>query len=63
MGKEILTFEDIEIEKNKFYGLTTSIILGDVDIEKVLTRFILVKTTISTLLVACIRVIKLNHYI
>ena len=36
MGKEILTFEDIEIEKNKFYHHETPIFLGDVDIEKVL---------------------------
>ena len=36
MGKEILTFGDIEIEKNKFYRLKTSILQGDVDIEKVL---------------------------
>ena len=36
MGKEILTFGNIEIEKNKFYRHKTPIILGDVDIEKVL---------------------------
>ena len=36
MGKEILTFGDTEIEKNKFYRLKTSILLGDVDVEKVL---------------------------
>ena len=36
MGKEILTFEDIEIEKNKFYRNKTPIFLVDVDIEKVL---------------------------
>ena len=36
MGKEFLTFEDIEIEKNKFYHHKTPIFLGDVDIEKVL---------------------------
>ena len=36
MGKEILTFCNIEIEKNKFYCHKTPIILGDVDIEKVL---------------------------
>ena len=36
MGKEILTFEDIEIEKNKFYHHKTPIVGGDVDIEKVL---------------------------
>ena len=38
MGKEILTFGDIEIEKNKFYlhKFYHSIFLEDVDIEKVL---------------------------
>ena len=36
MGKEILTFGDIEVEKNKFYHNKTSIFLKDVDIEKVL---------------------------
>ena len=36
MGKEILTFGDIEIEKNKFYRNRTSIYLKDVDIKKVL---------------------------
>ena len=36
MGKEILTFRNIEIEKNKFYRNKTPIFLKDVDIEKVL---------------------------
>ena len=36
MSKEVLTFSDIEIEKNKFYCNKTSILLKDVDIEKVL---------------------------
>ena len=36
MGKKNLTFEDIEIEKSKFYHHKTSIFLRDVDIEKVL---------------------------
>ena len=34
MGKEILTFQDIQIEKNKFYHNITPIFLKDVDIEK-----------------------------
>ena len=33
-AKEILTFGDIEIEKNKFYHQKTPIFLKDVDIEK-----------------------------
>ena len=36
MGKDILTFDNIEIEKNKFYLHNTPILLGDEDIEKVL---------------------------
>ena len=36
MGKGILTFDNIEIEKNKFYLHNTPILLGDEDIEKVL---------------------------
>ena len=36
MGKKILTFGDIEIEKNKFYCHKTPIFLKDVDIENVL---------------------------
>ena len=36
MGKEILTFGDIEIEKKKFYRHKTPVPLRDVDIEKVL---------------------------
>ena len=36
MGKEILTFGAIEIEKNKFDSHKTLIFLGDVDIKKVL---------------------------
>ena len=36
MGKEILTFGDIEIEKNKFYCHKSLILLEDIDTEKVL---------------------------
>ena len=36
MSKEILTFEYINFEKNKFYLYKTLILLGDVNIEKVL---------------------------
>ena len=36
MGKDILTFGNIEIEKKRFYHLKTPIFLGDADIEKVL---------------------------
>ena len=36
MGKEILTFGDIEIEKKKFYSYESPVTLKNVDIEKVL---------------------------
>ena len=36
MGKETLTFGNIKIEKNTFYCHKTSILLGDVNIEKAL---------------------------
>ena len=36
IDKEILTFGDIEIEKNKFYHHKSCIFYKDVDIEKVL---------------------------
>ena len=36
MSKEIFTFEDIEIEKNKFYRNKAPTFLGDADTEKVL---------------------------
>ena len=36
MGKEILIFGDIEIEKNKFYINKSHIFLKNIDIEKVL---------------------------
>ena len=36
MGKAILKFSDIKIEKNKFYHNKTPFSLKDVDIEKVL---------------------------
>ena len=36
MGKEILMFGNIEIEKNKFYHNKISLPLKDIDIEKVI---------------------------
>ena len=64
MGNEILTFGDIEIEKDKFYRNQTPIPLKDVDIEKVLisNKISFGERTISTLLVTCIMIIKLSYY-
>ena len=66
MGKEILMFGSIEIETNNFYCHKTPVTLRDVDIEKVLISnkiSFVEKKTISTLLVTCIMMIKLSHYI
>ena len=51
MSKEISTVGDIEIEN---INLTTTKVL--------LLRRFLVKKTINTLLVTCIMIIKLSHY-
>ena len=63
MGKEMLTFWDIEIEKNKFYHYKSPVPLRDVDIDKVLVsnKISCGKKSINTLLVTCIMIIKLNH--
>ena len=63
MGKEILTFGDIVIEKNIFYLHKTAIIWRDVDIEKVLVskKVSFDEKTINILLVTCIMIIKLSH--
>ena len=62
MGKEILTFGDIENEKNKFYQNETPVPLKDVDIEKVLVsnKVSFGKKTINALQVTCIMIIKLK---
>ena len=63
MGKEILTFEDIQIEKIKFYRNKTPILGGDVYIEKVLVsnKISFGEKTVNTLLVTCTMVIRLNR--
>ena len=65
MGKEILTLGDIVLEKNKFYRHKSPICLKVVDNEKVLVsnKSFLVKNIINTLLVTCIMILKLIHYI
>ena len=77
MGKEILTFGDIEIEKNKFYRHKTPIFLKDVDIDKVLVsnkisfseknyKYLYICILVYTCIlinIACIMIIKLDHYI
>ena len=64
MGKEILTFGNIEIEKKKKkFATIRPISLEDLDIEKisVSNKISFGEKTIRTLLVACIMVVKLNH--
>ena len=65
MGKEILMLGDIETEKNKFFSHKSPILLKDVDIEKVLVSKNVSsgEKTLSTLLVTCMMIVKLNHYI
>ena len=60
MGKEILTFGDIQIEKKGFYRHKTPILLKDVEIDKVL---VCNKISFGTLLVTCIMIMKLSHCI
>ena len=55
MDKDILTFGNTEIEKNKFYYCKTPIFLTDADIEKVLISS---KISFSDTII-----IKLSHYI
>ena len=61
----MLTFEDIEIENKNFYHRNTSIFKKDVDIEKELVsnKISFGEKTLTTLLVTCVMIIKLNHYI
>ena len=63
MGKEILTFGNIEIEKKKKFATIRPIFLEDLDIEKILVsnKISFGEKTIRTLLFACIMVVKLNH--
>ena len=65
MGKEILTFGDIEIEKNNFYHYKSPMFLDDVDIEKILVsnKIFSAEKAINTLLVTCIMSKILSHYI
>ena len=65
MGKEVLTFGNIEIEKKIFFTVIRLLFfLVDVDAGKVLVSNKISfgkKKTKITLLVTCIMVIKLNH--
>ena len=63
MGKEILTFDNIEFQKNTFYRHKALFFLRNLDIEKVLVsnKTSFGEKAISTSLVTCIMVIKSSH--
>ena len=73
MHKEISTFGNIKIEKNKIiiktkikiYQHRTLIFFKYVDVEKILVskKISFSEKTIGTLLVTYIRITKLSHYI
>ena len=65
MGKEVLILRDIEIWKNKFSRHQSHIFKKVVDIGKVLVsnKISYNEKAINTLLVTCIMIIKLSHYI
>ena len=73
MHKEISTFGNIKIEKNKIiiktkikiYQHRTPIFFKYVDVEKILVskKISFSEKTIGTLLVTYIRITKLSHYI
>ena len=60
MGKEVLTFGDIDIEKDKFYCHRSPTFLKNIDIDEVLVpeKISSVEKTISTLSVTSIMIIK-----
>ena len=61
--KELLTFDDTEIDKNKFYHYKSPVPLRDLDIEKVLVsnKISFGEKNINTLLVTSLMIIKLSH--
>ena len=65
MDEEIITFDYIEIEKQKLYRYTSPIFqkMQILITYQTHTKFILDKQTINTLLVTCMMIIKLNQKI
>ena len=60
MDEEIITFGDIEIEKQKFY-LKNFYFFEVVNTDNILVSY--KRKNTNTLLVTCMIIIKLNHYI
>ena len=66
MGKDILTFGDIEIEKNIFYSSKSPVHLRDIGTEKILVSKKISsseKKIVNTSLVTFVMMTKLSHYI
>ena len=65
MDKEILTFGNIEIGKNKSYHHKSPILLKDVDIKKVLVskKISFGEKKYKYFIGICIMIMKLRHYI
>ena len=65
MGRNILTFGNIENEKHKFYRYKNPIFekMYIMETYKYLIRFFLMQKSINTLLVTCMMIIKLSHCI
>ena len=63
MGKNVIT-GDIEIEKHKFYSYKSPI-LENLNIDNVLAsnKISSGEKSINTLLLTCMTITKLNHYI
>ena len=65
IGKEVLTFADIQIEKINFTAIKVVFSLRDVNIESVSVsqKISFGGKTVNTLLVTSMMIIKLSHYI
>ena len=65
MDKEILMFDDTEIEKEKLYRSGSPIFLEDANVNNVLVFYKITshEKAINALLVNCIITMKLIHYI
>ena len=64
MEKEIIRFGNIDIEKQKFDHYK-SYFFEDIDIDNVLVsnKISSGKKTVNTLLITCMMIMKLSHYI
>ena len=63
MNKEVTTFGDTEIDKRKLHHYKIIILIEDIDIDIYLTRFLLVKKVIKTLVITMMRIVKLFCFV